>query len=489
MAHPVVRAIEALLKLGCISIGSILMLFSVVTIFVTRFAKSSTDEASDLPPGLVVKRRALTGCFDSGRWLMQHGCSLSIRGLTMRYLPTLLLIVVIGTSAESFEVPPQLAAVDVVSPSLIRGPNHQVRPVVDNDGLTNMYTIDTQFGEFVANGDADLQAKIREIDALAYLQAVSRSDVFVQALKDAGIGSVESIVRVFTNPVQSITGLPSGVRKLFSGYARSAERGLRGTQRMITGQKPDELQPDEFRKRNELLSDRERQWAFELQTDPYTTNMKLRAAISDMAVVQFVGGLPVDIALPVTASLAIGVLGGVDERIYLESARELESENRRCLAKQGIKDSQIDEFMVAPYLTPTIQTAFCSHLSALRDVDNVAEMAAQLAASESFAEARFLASATRMLADYAQQEPLKSVVADESVPQAITMSGHLVVMLPVDYLFWTSETAATVQRMSRLADEAGTDSSTLWTTGRLSDRTRTELRALGWQTQEINGRL
>ena len=385
------------------------------------------------------------------------------------------------TLALDYETPPSLAARDVATPELVRGPNHELVEPVVSDGWLNTYIIDSPFGQFEAQGHAELATRVREIDALAYLQAMSRSEVFIESLKKAGVGSVDAIVKVFTNPVQTIGGLPAGVRKLFTGYARTAERGLLGTRRAVTGGNPDELDPLAFRKSNYLLSDGEREWASELKIDPYTTNLKLRRAISDMAVVQFVGGLPVDIALPMTASFALGALGN-DERIYVQTASELEAANRQCLAGEGFTAQDSEAFIQADFLTPTMQTAVCRDLMALSGVTNREELVHQLVDSQSFEEARFLTRAIGLLADFnTHRTPLASIVSDSSVPEGLTRDGRLIVMLPVDLLYWTQETATTMDRISSDAEGAGVQVKELWITGRSSDLAARALGLKGWR--------
>ena len=259
-------------------------------------------------------------------------------------------IIAFSVSAD-FEQASTLDAAAVTPANLQQGPNHVVETTVSNNGLINIYGIDSDFGKFTATGTNELRTRIREIDALAYLETMSKTSVFLEALKATGIKSVESVVSVFKSPVKTLKGLPSGVQKLFSGFARSTERGVRATKKVITGD--NEVDPAEFRRSNYLLSNNERNWSSELKTDPYSTNVKLRAAVADMSVVQFIGGLPVELALPLGASLTIDIVGEIDGQIYQKTAAELDVDNRNCLEELGIESEAVEGFIQAPYLTPT----------------------------------------------------------------------------------------------------------------------------------------
>ena len=324
---------------------------------------------------------------------------------------------------------------------------HSAHGSVSSNGLQNLYRVNSDFGEFVATGDSELRTTVHEIDALTYLHSMSKTSVFLDALKTTGVNTVESVVSIFTNPIRAIKGLPSGVKKLLSGYARTTERGIRA----IVKGGGDEIDPEDFRRSNYLVSNNERNWASELKTDPYSTNRTLRSAISKMSVVQFIGGLPVDFALPLGASLTINIVGEVGDEIYQKSAAELELDNRACLAEIGLTAERIDAFIETLYLTPTMQTVFCATASKLSNVENTSQLAEQLTASDSFNFSRFLISSIGLLTWYHEtQGPLKSIVSDDLLPQALTAANQHLVILPVDFLFWTEATAASIERLTRI---------------------------------------
>jgi len=394
---------------------------------------------------------------------------------------TLCLLIAFHCTAD-FESDIVLNASDVVPGALLKGPNHAVSNDIPTNGLQNYYTVNSSFGEFGATGTGDLRVRIREIDALTYLESMSKTSVFLDALKATGIKSVESIVGIFTSPIKTLKGLPSGVQRLFSGWARSAERGARATKRTLTGAQ--EIDAQEFRKSNYLLSNNERSWAKQLKTDPYSTNAKLRSAISSMSIVQFIGGLPVELALPLGASLTLDIVGEIDGKIYQKTAAELEIDNRVCLAALDVEQANIDKFINADYLTPTLQTVFCTTATTLSDVANVSALATQLASGESYEASRFLLSTIGLLSWYHQtQEPLTEIIGDVSLPQAITRKNEHLVILPVDYLFWTEQTSQAIEALSNREDTAG---HALWIIGRSSGTALEQLNSRHWQVHNID---
>ena len=391
-----------------------------------------------------------------------------------------LIFLSIGTFAAQdetkvvYETPDEVASADFIVPALQTGPNHTVSAVAVSDGFQNTYTVSSKYGEFPATGIADLKRRISEVDALAYLEAVSRADIFVAGLRDAGVETASAIAGVFTSPVKTVQGIPGGVERVFAG----ARRGFGLTKRLFQG-KPDSdsIEPKDFRELNYLVGNSEREWAEELKTDPYTTNMKLRETVSSMSVVEFVGGLPVNIALPMGAGLAVGVLGDESE-IYKQSAQALEIKNRACLDTLGVSAEDIDAFINADYLTPTTQTAFCNALSRLEGIDNANKLAAMFANNSSFEASDFLLETVNLLAWYNTEvedvPAVAEIVIDDGLPYAITDEGTTLVMLPADNLLWTDVVE------SRMADIKTEEDKSIWVLGQASAIANQQLKKAGW---------
>ena len=387
--------------------------------------------------------------------------------------------------AASFESPGTVKAEDVVPEQLLSGSNHKLVDTVLTNGIQNQYRIETKHGQFEADGVIELRVRIREADALAYLDAVSKTDVFISALKDAGINSAKSVVSAVTKPVQTVKGLPSGIQKVFSGYVQGAKRGVVATKRLFDGESESGvLDPKKFKELNYVVSTSERKWASELSVDPYSTNMELRAAISSIAIVQFMGALPLDIALPVTASLAIGMLGELGDQIYSINADELETSNRACLDKAGLSSSQIDGFFDADYLTPTMHTIFCSAISRLSG-ESLGLLSEQLATSESFPESHFLLQTLSLLSWYqGEVGEIETLIANDGLPYAITRNRELLVMTPTDYLLWTNVNALRIDHMSQVAKDKNTGQKSIWIMGQASDRARSGLAGQNWNLHD-----
>ena len=127
--------------------------------------------------------------------------------------------------AGGFEPPPTFRASEILAnvPETLSGDNFKVREEVPNDGYWDFYTIDTPFGVFQAHGWLDLRTTIREIDAIAELQVISKSEVFAQAAIDKGIEPLEAAAQIITHPVETVKNIPGGIKNMFKRYARRAK--------------------------------------------------------------------------------------------------------------------------------------------------------------------------------------------------------------------------------------------------------------------------
>ena len=71
------------------------------------------------------------------------------------------------------------------------------------------------------------------------------------------------------------------------------------------------------------------------------------------------------------------------------------------------------------------------------------------------------------------------------VPVLYTKNKTLVVMLPVDYLFWTSRVASVAQALTtHVPSRLPITERELWIAGNVSPRARQELESLGWTVYE-----
>jgi hypothetical protein len=85
-------------------------------------------------------------------------------------------------SEAAFEELPVLNASEILRPEILAGPHHRVREPVPTYFGANQFTIDSEFDVFEAHWNEMLIRRINEINAIAQLKDVSRTEEYKSAL-------------------------------------------------------------------------------------------------------------------------------------------------------------------------------------------------------------------------------------------------------------------------------------------------------------------
>ena len=83
------------------------------------------------------------------------------------------------------------------------------------------FSIRSDWGEIDAAGGVLLAVRVAEMPAQAELDEVSHMKVFTDAIAESAGKTINGVVRVVSDPVGTMTGIPAGVGRLF---ARTADR-------------------------------------------------------------------------------------------------------------------------------------------------------------------------------------------------------------------------------------------------------------------------
>jgi len=173
----------------------------------------------------------------------------------------------------------------------------------------------------------------------------------------------------------------------------------------------------------------------------------------------------------------------VGDKVYSQSAQDLEVVNRQCLTEIGVQD--VDAFFDANYLTPTMHTMFCSAASLMTKVEGLSMFSDQLSGSQSFEQSRFVLRTLSLMAwHHKAVGEISSFMSDDGLPYARTTSGDLLIVMPVDHVLWTETVATRIDHLSKYADENRLAQKSLWMLGQVSDRTREELARRDWQLKD-----
>src|SRR5438105_74582 len=170
----------------------------------------------------------------------------------------------------AFEELPELKASEILKPELLKAPHYMVREPVPTASGMNQFTIDSDFGVFEADGNEMLLQRLKEIDAIARLQELSRTDEFKKSLVAAAKSPLNSAKNIARDPAQAISNVPKGIMK-FLGRAKETVENV--------GKGGNDDAGDGSRMKDAIgYSDKKRKIALQMGIDPYTSNTVLQSS-------------------------------------------------------------------------------------------------------------------------------------------------------------------------------------------------------------------
>jgi len=380
----------------------------------------------------------------------------------------------------AFEELPELKASEILKPELLKGPHYVVRDPVPTASGMNQFTIDSDFGLFEADGNEMLIQRLKEIDAIARLRDVSRTDAFKKSLVAAAKSPLNSAKNIARDPAQAISNVPKGIMK-FLGRAKETVQNV--------GKGSGEDEGEGSRLKDVMgYSDKKRKIALQMGIDPYSTNTVLQKELDDVAWASWAGGFTFSVATfpvsgPIGAALTVTNLNStVDQLLREKSPSELEQINRATFRAMGASASEIERILHGGAFTPTQSTTFAVNLKSLKGVANrgaFVKIAAQKSTTE--ADALFCVHTAALMNQIHEKIPIARITMLYDFPICVAKDGTIVVALQWDYAAWTSGAGSFTNDVQKLAAQSGkTPNVFVALSGQVSPRLRQELEMRGF---------
>ncbi len=380
----------------------------------------------------------------------------------------------------AFEELPELKASEILKPELLKGPHYVVRDPVPTASGMNQFTIDSDFGLFEADGNEMLIQRLKEIDAIARLRDVSRTDAFKKSLVAAAKSPLNSAKNIARDPAQAISNVPKGIMK-FLGRAKETVQNV--------GKGSGEDEGEGSRLKDVMgYSDKKRKIALQMGIDPYSTNTVLQKELDDVAWASWAGGFTFSVATfpvsgPIGAALTVTNLNStVDQLLREKSPSELEQINRATFRAMGASASDIERILHGGAFTPTQSTTFAVNLKSLKGVANrgaFVKIAAQKSTTE--ADALFCVHTAALMNQIHEKIPIARITMLYDFPICVAKDGTIVVALQWDYAAWTSGAGSFTNDVQKLAAQSGKIPNVFVAlSGQVSPRLRQELEMRGF---------
>ena len=382
-----------------------------------------------------------------------------------------------GAFAAQIEAPPVASAPSILGKQ-VNGPNYKIGDTVRSDGFLQIFSLNTTYGPYQVQGHEMLNVRLRELAAVAALEHMNKSQVYIDAAAKEAKKPVDLAVGLVTNPVGTVQQSMSGVGAVFSRIGSGAANMGQGRDNVA----------------GSLLgvSSAKRQIAYKLGVDPYTDFKPLADALNDMARVTALGDLTVSgafMAIPGGAGMAVSyskTTQEVGQMVLDKTPSELRDANRAKLTAMGIPGTLISAFLDNSFYTPMDQTIIVAALGRMNGVGNREIFVRRASQAPSRDLAFFTRTRAELLADqHSRVEPFVDFFDIQGIPLNRTRNGKVVVLVALDQLAWTKQASDFVAVMDHDIKQRKLGNLVeVRMTGTATPLAREGLRERGWKVTE-----
>ena len=408
-------------------------------------------------------------------------------------------------AAGGYEKIHDLQATGQLPAKILKTDYYQIDPIVKSNGFLNIYTIKSEFGDYQVTGNLSLLVLLRELFALQELKNLSKTKVFAEAAANSATGSVEAMFHVATNPVETVKGIPGGVNRLFKRTKDTAGAVYDGGKDVtgeaagyVTGSDDEKGAEGDNKNLGETAVDTtekaadwyfgvtagQRKWAKKLGVDPYTRNELLQNALREVSKIDRAGSFAVMLA-PIPRIPGSNYVNLANDAIWNLSYEELLEQNVVKLTELGISEATIKDFLENQSFSPLMQTYLIAAVLQLENVKN-RNILIELASTKDTEDfARFYLETVVLMTWFdSQKEKLSEINSFGELPYSIDKKNRLILILPVDYLFWTKELAGMAADMTSNVNKENKGEKDAIFLGDISSLSETGMKNLGWNVKD-----
>jgi len=398
-------------------------------------------------------------------------------------LTTLATPILLWSVAVPAESVPQPRLAEILPPELRQSVHHTVEGVELQDGYY-IFSVDSEFGTFVAESLPQLRSLVNEIEILsqAMNQFVQNNPQMEPELRGQFSIQADSAVDIITRPVDTATELAGQL----GGNINEALRGspvLISEYERVDFAAADSADPTAAMHKRNVAA----QWGF----DAYSSNPVVQNFLNTAARARSGGrisaGAPAFFKSRQTAARTAdaGVDTEVGQTLKSETALGLADRNRRDLAGMQIPAATIDAFIAHPAFSPRHQTRITRYLAALDRVVNRAAFIDSALRSDSERGAVSHEHLAMMLLYYHRHvAPLQKLHFGNNMLQAIHGNSSIVVLQSEDLVIWSADVQRNLDAVVKRARDSGFRNLDLMAAGAVSTAAQAELAARGFTLRE-----
>jgi len=406
----------------------------------------------------------------------------------MRHVKPVLVACVIAafaagsSGAADYETQFNKPAKDAVPPTVATGPDFKVNDPVVADGYMYRFTVTSTYGPFNVTGTGALRKLEQEIWAIGQLKNVTKSEAFLKSLKDQAGKPIVFVKDVVTKPVDTLTGIPKGVGRLFGNITSS----VTSTRNPAQESRVTEVL---------LVGSFKRDYATRFGVDPYSSNPVLQDELDKVGKAAAFGSWTASAAMIPISGPASSVITATslsksfNNIVSTEPPSRIRIINEDKLKEMGISGDLAQRYLDQPVYTPRQQLILVDSLSRLGSaIGRDAYLNASMVAADEV-EANFFVNTAQILRGYHEtQGPITGITMIGALTVAQTKAGSAMIPFALDYGVWTANADRLSQNMKTAYAVPGFNGKfQFWVTGSLSAKAKRELEARGFAVVEQVG--
>ena len=376
--------------------------------------------------------------------------------------------------AQQFEVPSNRSAASVLPPDLLAGPYHRVRERIVSYGFLHHFTVDSSFGVFEVVGDGALRKLVREFSAIAALKEIEQSEAFIRSVGQAAKAPLGFAKSLITNPVDTLSGLPSGVFQIFGNVSEG----------ITMEHDPSE---DSAFKQALFVSSWKRDYAAQMGVDVYSSNKVLQEELNRIGWAAAIGGLTVSAVTMGADATAVIVVkqmrlaNSVGNVLKEEPPSRLRIINMKKLNAMGVSKALAARFLDHQIFTPRHDTIIVANLEGLQGARGRDAFIRAILSAKDVVGANFFMNIAQTMKGYHDiVSPISDITIVGGFVVARAQNGTALIPFPMDHGVWSQRANNFVSGLIQNYRPAGFDGQfEMWVTGTVSPLARQQLPQLG----------
>jgi hypothetical protein len=382
---------------------------------------------------------------------------------------------------QTGDEPPPVRASSLLAANVRKEPHYTIQEAVKTEGFFYQFTIESDYGELHAHGLSQVDTRLNEVRALAALEDVSKSEVFLESAGGSVLHVGERAAKIVTDPVDTAKGIGGGIKRLGLNIGRISKRAVDSAGNPSESAAPKENTGESTANAVLGVSGAMRRWARKVGADPYTTNQVLFDALKEIGRIDAAGSIATKVILPIPA--VVTTSAHVGDLVWSKDPEELRKLNEGRLKALGVTPADAQRFFQNRGYTLTSETRLIAALDAVKPNGAAAYVNAAAGASGERAALFFVESAEML--QQAHGAAAVTAILDDTDALVARQGRRAVMFLPLDYVSVTTLTREVIAEVKdRVAKELGVGQVEVRLTGRASRRMRQEIAAAGWTLKE-----